>query len=40
MKRLINRQLKAITRALSLLPIDLLVKEAAILPAKPLLNYK
>jgi hypothetical protein len=40
LQKLINRQLKAITEALSLSPINLLVREAAILPAKPLLDYK
>lgn len=40
LQKLINRQSRAITGALPSSPIDLLVREAAISPAKPLLDYK
>jgi hypothetical protein len=37
---LINRQLRAITGAFITSPIDLIIKEAEMTPAEPLLNHR
>jgi hypothetical protein len=37
---LINRQSRAITGAFSTSPIDLIIKEAEMTPAEPLLNHR
>jgi hypothetical protein len=40
LQKLINKQSRAITRALTTSPIDLLIKEAEMTPAEPLLDHK
>ena len=40
LQKLINRQSRAITGAFSTSPIDLLIKEAEMTPAEPLLNHR
>jgi hypothetical protein len=40
LQKLINKQSRAITGALTTSPIDLLIKEAEMTPAEPLLDHK